>query len=69
MRVDSKFKRVIAMIAIGFALVLIQYLITGRASGVIKLPEAYYTLFGNGLAASGKRSIFAVTFLHIFSWI
>lgn len=35
MRVDSKFKRVLAMIAIGFALVLIQYLITGRASGVI----------------------------------
>ena len=42
MRVDSTFKRVLAMIAIGFALVLIQYLITGRASGVITGGILYF---------------------------
>lgn len=44
MRVDSKFKRVLAMIAIGFALVLIQYQITGRTSGVITGGILYFIL-------------------------
>ena len=42
MRTDSNFKRVLAMIAIGFALVVIQYLITGRASGVITGGILYF---------------------------
>ena len=42
MRIDSNFKRVLAMRAIGFALVVIQYLITGRASGVMTGGILYF---------------------------
>ena len=42
MRIDSNFKRVLAMLVIGFTLVLIQYLITGRASGVITGGILYF---------------------------
>lgn len=41
-KIENKWIRIGAMVLIGIALVLIQYLITGRASGVITGGILYF---------------------------